>query len=56
MEEIKEKIEIGYGKLCHSATNTPPYARNFVYIVYLRNEFHFSDGHEAMNHSGSRAK
>ena len=47
---------VSYANFPYSASNTPPYARNFVYSVYLRNEFHFSDRHEAMNHSGSRAK
>ena len=27
-----------------------------TFLDYLRNEFHFSDVHEAMNRSGSRAK
>ena len=30
--------------------------RMLIVGVYLRNEFHFSDVHGTMNHSGSRAK
>ena len=45
---------VKYSKQVHMARSK--LVDYFTIFIQLRNDFHFSDVHGAMNHSGSRAK